>query len=85
MKRTLRTVDEVIDAFGGNEVVGEWLGVGRTAVCNWRSRGFPTGVQLRIWLQAQELGYRIDLKVFGAEPWPSIRELHGPRHQVSVA
>lgn len=83
MKReTLRTVEEMFAAFGGDAVVAEWLGVGRSAVSNWKVRGVPTHYHLLFWLEAQELGLRIDPKVFGVDAWPSIRTFHG-RQQVA--
>lgn len=77
MKRTLKTVDEIIDAFGGNSVVGRWLSVGPNAISNWRIRqDIPSGYHLRIWLEAQELGYRIDPKLFGVHYWPPLKSFH---------
>lgn len=34
----LRSVDEVVDALGGTAAVADLLGVGSSAVSNWRSR-----------------------------------------------
>lgn len=71
MKReTLKTVDEVIDAFGGNTVLAEWLGIGDTAVSNWRERkSIPSGWHLRLYLEAEARGWFIDPKLFGLEEW----------------
>lgn len=75
MKReTLKTVDELIDAFGGNSVLADWLGIGDTAVSNWRDRkSIPSGWHLRLYLEAESRGLSIDPKLFGLEAWPLTR------------
>ena len=82
MKRELlRTVDEVVEAFGGDAVVAEWLNIQRTAVVNWRMRGFiPPGHHLRIYLEAQAMGCRIDPKLLGLHGWVPLAEFRS-RHQ----
>ena len=86
MKRdTLRTVDDVIDAFGGNTVVAEWLGIGAGEVCNWRERrSIPPGWHLRFYLEAQSLGYRTDPRLFGTDMWPPLSSVTG-RHPRVIA
>lgn len=37
--KTLMTVDEVVNALGGNRPVAELLGRGSSAVSNWRKAG----------------------------------------------
>jgi hypothetical protein len=75
----LRTVDDIIDAFGGTTVVARWLGIGHSAVSNWRKdQAIPNGWHLRFYLAAQDLGYRIDPRLFGAHVWPSLRAFRGP-------
>ena len=83
MKRdTLRTVDDVIDAFGGNTVVADWLGIGTSAVCNWRERqSIPPGWHLRFYLEAEARGLRIDLNLFGME---GISKARPPRGNLRV-
>ena len=80
MKR-LRTVDQVIDAFGGaktpaanNKAVASWLGLNTSAVCNWRERqSIPSGWHLRFYLEAARRGMEIGPSVFGLEePMPSV-------------
>lgn len=76
MKRELlQTVDSVVEALGGDDVVSSWLGVGRTAVCNWRARKcIPPGWHMPIWLTLQERGYRVDLDVFGLRDLPPLED-----------
>lgn len=71
--KQLHTVDEVIDAFGGhkraadnNKAVAEWLGLGVSAVCNWRERNsIPSGWHLRFYREARRLRVEIADQVFG--------------------
>ncbi len=73
--KVLQTVDEVIDAFGGdrkaginNSRVAKWLGINTSAVCNWRERAnIPSGWHLRFYLEAKKRGLRIDQSIFGLE------------------
>lgn len=78
MKRNvLQTVDEVIDAFGGNSVLASWLGIGDSAVSNWRDRqSIPPGWHLRLYLEAQSRGIEINPKLFGMDDWPPQRPLY---------
>lgn len=56
MNRELHTVSEAVEELGGNSAVGELLGVGSTAVSNWRSSDlFPTNTYKVI---VEELGSR---------------------------
>lgn len=83
MKREiLRTVDDVIDAFGGTTVVAKWLGIRHTAVSNWRAeQAIPNGWHLRFWLEAQDLGYRIDPRLFGAHVWTPLSTFRAQQDQ----
>lgn len=76
MKReTLRTLDDIVSAFGGDEAVASWLGIRPHAISMWRMRGqIPPGWHLRFWLASEELGYRIDRGLFGLHDVPSITD-----------
>ena len=58
MIRNIETVDEVINALGGNTRVAKALGTTSKAVSNWRKRGLPpqTADALRALLMAK--GYQ---------------------------
>lgn len=72
---TIRTVDDLIDAFGGNSILAEWLGIGDTAVSNWRDRkSIPSGWHLRLYLEAEARGLSIDPRLFGMDDWPLTRK-----------
>ena len=64
-KPKLRTVQDVVDAFGGTKATAEWADVGMSAVSNWIEREhIPPGWHYRIVLH---LGprFEIDPGVFG--------------------
>jgi hypothetical protein len=74
--KLLQTVDQVLDALGGhkrtadnNKAIAAWLGIGTSAVCNWRERGsIPPGYHLRFYRAAERRGMEISLPVvFGLE------------------
>jgi hypothetical protein len=71
MKRTqimLKTVPEVVAAFGGTTATARWVGRGASAVSNWIDRGFiPPGWHYRMSRWASENGYEISPAVFGED------------------
>lgn len=73
--KKLRTVDQILDAFGGarrtadnNKAIASWLGLNVSAVCNWRERkSIPAGWHWRFYTEAGKRGMEIDPKVFGVD------------------
>lgn len=66
MNHRIASIDDLIAAFGGTTALGDWLGVGASAVSNWQARGnIPTGWHLRIYLECERRRIPIDLAVFG--------------------
>lgn len=64
----LRTVSDVVAAFGGPAEAAKWAGHGPSAICNWVSRGFiPPGWHYRMSKWAAENGYQISPSVFGQD------------------
>lgn len=62
----IRTIDELIEAFGGASELGRWLGITQEAVSNWKiRREIPTGWHLRLLVEARSRGWEIDPGVFG--------------------
>lgn len=55
-----KTVDDLIEAFGGNSAFAEIAGVGVTAVYNYRSRG---ALPPRLYLPVSEEGKRRRIQV----------------------
>lgn len=41
MGKQIKRVDEVIDALGGAKEVADLFAIGRNAVSQWKTRGFP--------------------------------------------
>ena len=66
MKIKLKTVEEVIDAFGGPTAIGAWLGIGQSAVSNWKiDDAIPPGWHLRLARHAERHGFVISDDLFG--------------------
>jgi hypothetical protein len=66
-KRTrIKTVSDLVTAFGGNKSMGDWADVGETAVCNWKDANeIPRGYHLRLWFEAERRGLDVDPALFG--------------------
>jgi len=83
-RKLLRTVDEVVEAFGGDIIVAEWLGLSRPAVVNWRMRqNIPSTYHMRIWFEAQSMGYRIDPQLLGLHGWIPLSEIRNRTSSVA--
>ena len=66
MSKHLATIDELIEALGGTSAVSRWLGVGASAVSNWRTRNeLPGGWHLRLYLEAMRRGIEVEPGLFG--------------------
>lgn len=51
------TVDELLDALGGNQKVAETLGASANGISNWRMRGkVPARYEIRVWSMALSSG-----------------------------
>lgn len=73
-KRRLKTVKEVIAAFGGTSKAAAWAGHGPSAISNWLDREFiPPGWHYRMSQWAQQQGFEIDPRVFGEQDPPRVR------------
>lgn len=62
----LKTVDAIIDAFGGTGAVAEKLGVGAPAVSNWRAAGVIPSQYFLVfsgWAASRKL--KLDTSIFG--------------------
>jgi hypothetical protein len=54
----IETISALIDALGGNAVVGEMLGVKHNTVSGWRVRGLPPWATVRLQQMAAATGLR---------------------------
>ena len=46
----------LINILGGNSVVARKLGIGQSAVANWRKDGIPTSIHHKLYLMAKQTG-----------------------------
>jgi hypothetical protein len=66
MMQHVETVEDVVDALGGDTQVAAWLGISQPAVAAWKSReAIPGGWHLRIYARLLAMGIECDPKVFG--------------------
>ena len=80
-QKTLRTVCEVVKAFGGPKALAQWADVGPSAVSNWKADGFiPPGWHYRMMLELQGRGFSVAPQAFGVDP-----EMRGPYKARRVA
>lgn len=62
----IRTVDEVIDALGGDTAVGKRFRLSQPAVANWRMRReIPGAWHLRILVELRRMELEFDPAIFG--------------------
>ena len=61
---------EIIDALGGTKKVAEMLGVGASAISNYRRDGFPAAKHYALAKACEASGLAIDDRVFGGPPTP---------------
>jgi hypothetical protein len=65
----ITSLDALVDAFDGTTAFARWLDVGSSTVSNWKADGaIPRGYHLRIYLEAQRRGLRLDPCVFDMDP-----------------
>ena len=65
-KAHLRTVREIVKAFGGPKKLAEWAAVVKSAPSNWVAEGhIPPGWHYRLHLELSARGYKIDPRAFG--------------------
>ena len=61
---------EIIDALGGTKKVAEMLGVGASAISNYRRDGFPAAKHYALAKACEASGLAIDEGVLAAHPPP---------------
>ena len=65
----MKTVSDVIDSLGGTTKAAAILGVGPSAVSNWKATGeFPARLHFVIFRECERRGIKIDLRRFEKEP-----------------
>ncbi len=64
--KEITTIDDLIDALGGDTAVANWLGISQPAVANWKVRGqIAAGWHLRILARLKQERRRVDPALFG--------------------
>lgn len=75
-RKTLRTVGDIIKAFGGPSKVAKWTGLTPPAISYWLSEDFvPPAWHLRIWLELEARGYIVTLSALGVKDTKGILSL----------
>ncbi|MGC6471454.1 MAG: ATP phosphoribosyltransferase regulatory subunit [Parvibaculales bacterium] len=59
---------DIIDALGGTKKVAEMLGVGASAISNYRRDGFPAAKHYALAKACEASGLTVDDRVFGGQP-----------------
>jgi len=68
MAYQINTIDELIDALGGDTEVALWLGISQPAVAMWKSRGqIGAGWHLRLLAEVRRRGLTVSPEVFGLD------------------
>ncbi|MGC6476188.1 MAG: ATP phosphoribosyltransferase regulatory subunit [Parvibaculales bacterium] len=62
---TLKTTSEIIDALGGTQALAKRLGVGPSAISNYRKNGFPAAKHYALAKACQAQGLQVDEAIFG--------------------
>jgi len=61
----LKSVGDVVRAWGGTAAMADWAGVGQPAISNWIAKNYiPPGWHYRIYREAVARGYDIEEAVF---------------------
>jgi hypothetical protein len=62
----IRTIDELVEEFGGDTALAELLGITQSAVAHWKIRGqIAAGWHLRLLAELQRRGFTVEPSVFG--------------------
>jgi hypothetical protein len=66
MAKTVRTIEQMVDALGGPTALGEWADIGAPAVCNWVQKGvIPRGWHLALVVELKRRRVKFDPVLFG--------------------
>lgn len=68
-KRCIRTVADVVKAFGGTKKTADWANTYASTVSNWLANDeIPNGWHYRIHLELTARGFSVSPKAFGIRP-----------------
>lgn len=81
----LRTIDDLIEFFGGNSEMADWLGIDQSAVSQWKIRQqIAAGWHLRLLAEVRRRGADVHPSVFGLSD-DEAKGLFGPAKRKAVA
>lgn len=61
MTKTLHTIQDVVEAFGGYAELARWAGYEHpSGAANWLSRGIPPAYHMRLALEVRRRGFALD-------------------------
>jgi len=64
--KPIRTVDDVVDALGGDTKIAAWLKITPAGVNHWKTRKeIPGGWHMRVYARLLDCGFDCDPVVFG--------------------
>lgn len=64
--KIIRSIDELVDEFGGDTSLAEYLGISQSAVAQWKIRGsIAAGWHLRLFAELTKRGRTVHPSVFG--------------------
>lgn len=67
--KTITTIADLIEEFGGPSAMAEWAQVVPGAVSNWVERGnIPAGLHLQLDRECRRRGIEVDDSVYGLRP-----------------
>ncbi len=79
----IKTIADLVAAFGGNKSMADWADVGETAVCNWKDANeIPRGYHLRLWFEAERRGLSVDPNLFGVAEYVGTKRRTRPAAHV---
>ena len=74
----ISTIEDLVDALGGDTAVARWLNISQPAVANWKTRqDIPPGWHLRIFARLRSEHRHVDPALFGMTR-EEARSLCGP-------
>jgi hypothetical protein len=66
MQYDINSIEELIEALGGDTAVAGMFGISQPAVANWKARGqIATGWHMRLYAEVRRMGLSINPAVFG--------------------
>lgn len=86
MRYDITTIGGLVEAFGGDSAVANWLGITQPAVANWKARNqIPPGWYFKLFARARREGLSIDPVILGSDEndpdYAALRPVKSKRHR----